>query len=142
MRYCASCILPDSRPGLVIGPDGVCSACTSHGKAAPPIDWDARRQRFAALVEDVKALGRPYDCVIPVSGGKDSTWQVVTCLEYGLRPLAVTWRTPGRTAIGQRNLDNLVGLGVDHIDWQVNPKLEARFMVKSFERYGSTAIPM
>ena len=54
----------------------------------------------------------------------------------------MTWRTPGRTAIGQRNLDNLIALGVDHIDWQINPKVERRFMLRGFERFGSTAIPM
>lgn len=80
--------------------------------------------------------------MIPVSGGKDSTWQVLQCLELGLKPLAVTWRPPGRTAIGQRNLDNLVSLGVDHIDWSINPATEARFMLKAFERTGSTAVPM
>jgi N-acetyl sugar amidotransferase len=80
--------------------------------------------------------------VIPVSGGKDSTWQVVTCLEHGLRPLAVTWRTPGRTRIGQQNLDNLIELGVDHIDYSVNPRVQRRFMLRSFERFGTSAIPM
>jgi hypothetical protein len=54
----------------------------------------------------------------------------------------VTWKTPARTAIGQGNLDNLVALGVDHIDWQISPTVEARFMLKTFERFGSTAIPM
>jgi N-acetyl sugar amidotransferase len=63
-------------------------------------------------------------------------------LEYGLRPLTVTWKTPARTAIGQRNLDNLVRLGVDHIDWQVNPEVEKKFMLKALERFGATAIPM
>jgi hypothetical protein len=56
--------------------------------------------------------------------------------------LAVTWKTPARTDIGQNNLDNLVSLGVDHIDYQINPKVEARFMLKALERFGSTAIPM
>src|SRR6185295_11065451 len=78
----------------------------------------------------------------PVSGGKDSTWQVVTCLEAGLKPLAVTWKPPGRTAIGQANLDNLKRIGVDHIDYTIDPKVEARFMLKAFARFGSTAIPM
>jgi N-acetyl sugar amidotransferase len=142
MRYCASCILPDSRPGLVIGADGICSACASHGTAAPPIDWSQRRERFAALVDEVRPLGRPYDCVIPVSGGKDSTWQVVTCLEWGLRPLAVTWRTPGRTEVGERNLRNLIGLGVDHIDFTVNPDVERRFVLRTLERVGTPAVPM
>jgi hypothetical protein len=66
----------------------------------------------------------------------------VRCLELGLTPLAVTWKTPARTAIGQRNLDNLVEIGVDHIDYRINPKVEARFMLSALETYGSTAIPM
>jgi N-acetyl sugar amidotransferase len=141
MRYCSRCILPETRPGLELGPDGVCSACASHGRRAE-IDWDARRRQFGELVEQVRELERPYDCVIPVSGGKDSTWQTATCLEAGLHPLAVTWRPPGRTDIGEANLRNLVELGVDHIDFSISPKVERAFTLKAFERYGSTAIPM
>ena len=141
MKYCSRCILPDTRPNLVIGPDGVCNACHTHA-ARPQIDSASRRADFARLVENARKESAGYDCVIPVSGGKDSTWQVVTCLEAGLKPLAVTWRTPGRTAIGQANLENLVKLGVDHIDYSVSPMVEARFMLKAFERFGSTAIPM
>jgi N-acetyl sugar amidotransferase len=108
------------------------------------IDWRARAALLAAVVETAKSRAAEpgYDCLIPVSGGKDSTWQTIKCLELGLKPLAVTWKTPARTAIGRANLENLVGLGVDHIDWQINPKVEARFMWKAFERFGSTAIPM
>jgi N-acetyl sugar amidotransferase len=142
MRYCTACILPDTRPGLVLRDDGVCSACRSHGRDAPAIDWDARRERFEELVRETRALDRPYDCVIPVSGGKDSTWQVLTCLEHGLKPLAVTWRTPARTALGQRNLDNLIAQGVDHVDFTVNPRVERRFLLKTLERFGTPAIPM
>ena len=58
------------------------------------------------------------------AGGKDSTWQVLKCLELGLKPLAVTWRPPGRTKIGQENLDNLIRLGVDHVDYSINPNVE------------------
>lgn len=141
MRYCSACVLPDSRPNLELDSEGICSACRTHARK-PAIDWGTRRGAFGQLVENVKAKARGYDCVIPVSGGKDSTWQVVKCLEYGLKPLAVTWKTPARTAVGQRNLDNLIALGVDHIDWQISPKVEARFMIKAFERFGSTAIPM
>jgi N-acetyl sugar amidotransferase len=142
MQYCGHCILPDTRPGLVIGADGVCSACRSHSTISPQIDWDARSRRFAAIVAEVRGIGRDWDCVIPVSGGKDSTWQVVTCLEHGLRPLAVTWRSPGRTPLGAANLQNLVELGVDHMDVTANPRVERRFMLASLKRYGTTAIPM
>ena len=52
-------------------------------------------------------MSNGYDCLTPVSGGKDSTWQIVKCLKYGLNPLAVTWKTSVRTPVGQKNLDNL-----------------------------------
>jgi N-acetyl sugar amidotransferase len=141
MQYCKSCVLPDTRPNLILNAEGVCNACLSHG-AKPFVDWSARERDFRKLVEQVRRRSKGYDCLIPVSGGKDSTWQAVKCLEYGLTPLAVTWKTPARTPVGQRNLNNLVSLGVDHIDYQISPKVESRFMLKALERFGSTAIPM
>src|SRR4051812_31592586 len=108
MRYCQRCILPDTRPGVEIDDSGICSACRAHGRKQADIHWGERAARFTQLVDEVRDLGRRWDCVIPVSGGKDSTWQAVKCLEHGLHPLAVTWKTPVRTELGQRNLDNLI----------------------------------
>lgn len=142
MRYCTRCVLPDTRPGVTLDGNGVCEGCRTHASRGTGIDWGKRRERLEAIFEQVKRRERGYDCIIPVSGGKDSTWQVVTCLEYGLRILAVTWRTPGRTALGQANLDNLMRLGVDHIDYTINPEVERRFMLKALERTGSTGVPM
>ena len=141
MKWCRSCVLPDSRPNLSIGADGVCSACRSHASKRT-IDWAARARAFRDVVANAKARSRGYDCLIPVSGGKDSTWQVVTCLEHGLRPLAVTWRPPGRTALGQRNLDNLIRLGVDHIDYSIDPAVERAFTRRALERFGTPGLPM
>jgi len=141
MRYCKECVLPDTRPGLQIDPDGVCSACKGH-RQKDSIDWASRKDEFEGIIQEAKERNSGYDCVIPVSGGKDSTAQVVKCLEYGLKILAVTWRTPARTDIGQKNLDNLIGLGVDHIDFSISPDVERRFTLLALERYGSTAIPM
>lgn len=143
MRWCSSCVLPDSRPNLFIGHDGICNACKSHAKKCN-IDWSIRADQLHNVADWAKksASSSGYDCLIPVSGGKDSTWQTIQCLELGLRPLAVTWKTPARTLIGQQNLDNLISLGVDHIDYSINPSVEARFMLRAFERFGSTAIPM
>ncbi len=140
-KYCNRCVLPDTRPGLKLGAEGTCGACHAHA-ARPRVDWRAREKAFGQLTARAKGLGRRYDALVPVSGGKDSTWQVARCLEYGLHPLAVTWKTPARTELGRRNLENLVRLGVDHIDFQVNPRVEARFMLEAFRRFGSTAIPM
>ena len=139
--YCRRCILPDTRPHLVLNESGVCNACESH-ESKRVIDWAAREEAFREVVARAKSRSAGYDCLIPVSGGKDSTWQVVKCLEHGLKPLAVTWKTPGRTAIGARNLANLVRLGVDHLDFQVSPVVERKFMYAALCRYGSTAIPM
>ncbi len=141
MRYCRSCILPDTRPNLIIGKDGVCNACKSH-RTKSDIDWDQRALLFRDVVDNAKKRSKGYDCVIPVSGGKDSYWQVIKCLEYDLNPLAVTWKSPARTELGVRNLKALVKLGVDHIDYQVNPKVEKKFMYQALLRYGTTAIPM
>jgi len=141
MKYCKNCILPDTRPNLTLNSAGVCNACESHGTKGS-IDWAAREVALRQVVKHAKARGRGYDCLIPVSGGKDSTWQVLKCLEFGLNPLTVTWRPPGRTDIGVRNLENLVSLGVDHIDYQINPKVERKFMYNALKRYGATAIPM
>ncbi|MEW5704557.1 MAG: N-acetyl sugar amidotransferase [Pseudomonadota bacterium] len=141
MKWCASCVLPDTRPNLRIESDGRCNACHAH-ESKKSIDWPARERALQDVVKRARSRSQGYDCLIPVSGGKDSTWQTVKCLEYGLKALAVTWRTPGRTEIGRRNLENLVALGVDHIDYRINPKVEARFMLKTFKRLGSTGIPM
>lgn len=141
MKYCAHCILPDTRPGLVLEADGICNACHSHAEKKT-IHWQMRADAFAQAAENAKQRSVGYDCLIPVSGGKDSTWQVIKCLEYGLNPLCVTWKTPARTALGEHNLQCLINLGVDHIDYRVSPAVEKKFLTLAYERYGSTAIPM
>ena len=105
MNYCQNCILPDSRPNLSIQENGVCNACLSAA-AKKSIDWDSRHRQLLELVKNTKARAKHngWDCVVPVSGGKDSTWQVLKCLELGLKPLCVTWRTPARNELGQQNL--------------------------------------
>lgn len=141
MRYCSHCVLPDTRPFLKIESDGICNACHAH-RQRPHIDWKSRERAFKSLVRWAKARKAPYDCVIPVSGGKDSTWQVVQCLKYGLHPLAVTWKTPGRSKLGAENLRNLISLGVDHIDFSINPQIEKIFILEALRSEGSPAIPM
>lgn len=141
LSYCSRCVLPDSRPGLSLDAEGVCTACRTHERR-DEIDWPAREAAFESLVARARERSSGYDCLIPVSGGKDSTWQVVSCLQAGLRPLCVTWRPPLRTAVGQRNLDNLVELGVDHIDYRISPDVERRFARAAFARRGDPGIPM
>lgn len=142
MRYCQNCVLPDTRPGIRIGDDGICNACTGHSLKSTTIDWQARATELAEIVDWAKSRNAAYDCIVPVSGGKDSMWQVAKALEMGLRVLAVTWKTPGRTPLGQQNLDALIRLGVDHHDVSINPRTEAAFMLKTLRETGSSAVPM
>jgi len=141
MKWCKNCVLPDTRPNLILDDNGICNACRNHHSKSN-IDWRHRLKELNNVVLNAQSHSSSYDCLIPVSGGKDSTWQTIKCLELGLKPLAVTWRPPGRTPIGQSNLDNLIRLGVDHIDYTINPAVEAKLMLKTFERFGSTGIPM
>lgn len=142
MKYCNHCVLPDTRPNLMILEDGKCNACHSWHEKQNSVDWDARKKALFQLVDDAKKKATVWDCVIPVSGGKDSTWQVIKALELGLKPLCVTWKTPARNTIGQKNLNNLIRLGVDHIDFTINPKIEKIFTLEALKKFGSVAIPM
>lgn len=139
MRYCRRCILPDSRPGVLLDAEGVCRGCRNAEKKGR-IDWGERAAAFREVAARAKARAEGYDCVIPVSGGKDSYWQVVTCLEHGLVPLCVTYVYPGRTALGERNLRNLIGLGVDHVELRLDPKVERRFVEKAFRKTGISGL--
>ncbi len=76
-----------------------------------------------SLVTQTRDKRAKYDCVVPVSGGKDSTWQTVKALEVGLRPLCVTWRTPARSAVGENNLRNLISLAWTILISSINPRL-------------------
>ena len=141
MNYCKKCVLPDTRPNLIILNNGVCSACSSHNKFQPN-HWRVKKLDFIKIVKEIKKKNLLYDCLIPVSGGKDSTWQVVQSLKYGLSPLTFTYKPVFRTKIGQQNLDNLKRIGVHHIDFSISETVEKKFLKKAFIRYGAVAIPM
>lgn len=100
MNRCRTCVMPDTRPDTPFI-DGECSACVSF-RRRPTIDWDARRTALVALLD--RHNGR---CIVPSSGGKDSTYQVMTLLELGADVTVVTARTCHLTDVGRRNIDNL-----------------------------------
>lgn len=130
IRYCTACFYPETKPDLSFNDEGVCSACTSFNARAG-IDWDARRAEFLELVEAYRNTdGNNYDCIVPVSGGKDSTYQVIRLLELGINPLCVTATTDSLSDLGRRNIENLKHMGVDYIEVTSNPKVR-RIMNKT-----------
>lgn len=135
LKYCTKCLYPNTKPDLYFNEQGICSACTAF-EQRKSINWSEREQQFKKLVEYFKFMKNQYDCVIPVSGGKDSTWQVIKALEYGLRPLAVTATTDHLSDIGHANLTNIGRLGVDHIMVNTNSKVRRKINAHTLREIG------
>jgi N-acetyl sugar amidotransferase len=122
MRYCKACILPDTKPGVKFDTEGVCSACRSV-ELKRKIDWSARAAKLHEICDEIRGSnGNGYDCVVPVSGGKDSMYQVYTMSQvYKLRVLAVIIAPHLQTVEGIQNLNCMVeNLDVDLI--KVSPR--------------------
>jgi N-acetyl sugar amidotransferase len=105
MTRCKICVMPDMRPDTEFV-DGVCSACIAY-EQRKLIDWEDRHNSLLNLLENHRRLGGEYDCIVPSSGGKDSTYQVLKLIELGANPLVVTATTCHLTDIGRANIDNL-----------------------------------
>lgn len=126
IKYCTSCMYPETKPDLWFNEEGKCSACINFEERTE-IDWEERKSEFEAITNKYKSIdGSNYDCIIPVSGGKDSTYQVIRVLQAGLNPLCVTAETDSLSEIGRRNLENLKRLGVDHVNVTTNPKVRRK----------------
>ncbi|MCX8157166.1 MAG: N-acetyl sugar amidotransferase [Verrucomicrobiae bacterium] len=121
MRYCKRCVMPDTKPDLYLDEEGICNACRSYERRQA-IDWDARKQELMGILDRYRSKdGRNWDCLIPVSGGKDSTFQVVRMKQLGLNPLCVTATTCDLSDIGRKNIQNLKNQGVDYVEFSPNP---------------------
>lgn len=143
MRYCKRCLQPDTRPGIKFNDEGICYACLYEDEKKT-IDWDERFFELKEIADDAKResrkRGNAYDCVIGVSGGKDSTFQAVYVKEkLGLRPLLVNCMPDEITAVGQHNIDNLNKLsgGFDIISLKLNPVIAKKIARKSFFERGN-----
>ena len=133
MNYCKRCLYPDTKPQLVFDENGICSACKNH-ELKEKIDWKSKEKELKEILEKFRSKNNYYDCIIPVSGGKDSHFQTYTIKEkFGLNPLVVNFHPLDQTEIGKKNLDNLKKLGVDCIEFSPNPNVYlklARFGLK------------
>ena len=139
--YCTKCLYPNTKPHLILNNEGECNACSFVGKKNQ-INWKEREESFLDVVKEFKNnSGEIHDCVIPVSGGKDSTYQVVKALEYGLNPLCVTASTDSLTEIGRKNIENIKNLGVDYIEITLNPLIRKKINKFCLETIGDISWP-
>ena len=137
--YCQKCLVPSTRPQLYYDKNGICSACLNHG-SKKKINWNKRKIEIENLVKKFKKKDN-YDCIIPVSGGKDSTYQVIRCLEYNLKPLCVTASTDDLSLLGRENIENIKNLGVDYIEVTANPVIRKKINKFSLKTIGDISWP-
>jgi N-acetyl sugar amidotransferase len=134
--------MPESRPKLSFDNQGICSACTGADEKEKIIDWKKRENELKTIFDSHRLKNKnQYDCIIPVSGGKDSIYQVhIVKNVYGMNPLCVTFRTDSRTKIGEHNISALRNIGVDHIDFTPNPVGFRKLCKKTFEEVGDCSL--
>lgn len=133
MIRCQTCCMPNTRPDTPFT-GGICSACHSHAKRKD-IDWDGRKKDLLAL------LGRHNGrCIVPSSGGKDSTFQVMTLKALGADVTVVTATTCHLTPIGRANIDNLAR-HARTIEYSPNKIVRAKLNRAGLEMVGDASWP-
>jgi N-acetyl sugar amidotransferase len=141
LTYCKHCVMPDTKPDLRLDEEGVCNACRSYEKRKE-VDWVARHHELLQVLEKYRCRdGSTWDCIVPVSGGKDSTYQVVRMLQLGLNPLCVTSTTCDLSELGRKNIENLKHLGVDYVEMSPNPLIRAKLNRIGLTQVGDISWP-
>lgn len=140
MKYCVKCVMPDSRPGITFNEEGVCSACQCY-ENRKNINWETRWEEFKVLCDRYRGMNGPngYDCMIAVSGGKDSHFQTyIMKVVMGMNPLLVTVEDNFEmTEAGKHNLKNISeAFGCDVISMKPNIKAQKAIMKYTFSKYG------
>lgn len=118
LKICSRCIYDERVDGIFFDENGVCNYChqVDSLKKQYATGTEEGALRFSAIVDEIKKAGRgkPYDCVIGVSGGTDSSYLAYLALKYGLRPLAVHYDNTWNSAIATQNIRKiLTGLNLD-----------------------------
>lgn len=138
LTYCMRCCLPETVEGITFDEMGICTACQSSEQKMH-IDWTDRERQLKELLDTAKAnAGDNYDCIIPISGGKDSFFQLhVLVKQYGMNPLAVTFNHNWLSETGYKNLMlALETFQVDHIQYTPNRKKVNDLARKSLQKIG------
>ena len=140
MQFCSRCLYTDQHPlHLTFDKHGVCSGCRIHDEK-DVLDWRERGERLRVILEQYRCrTGNNYDCIVPVSGARDSYFIVHTIKNvYRMNPLLVTYNKQYNTAVGVRNLANLrMRFDCDIMTLTVNPEMVKKITRTTMRRFGS-----
>ena len=142
MKYCLKCLQPDTRPNSKFSENGICPACVYHEKTKD-IDWVDRFETMRdILTKFPRKKNQFFDCIIGVSGGKDSTRQALWAREkLGLNPLLVCLTYPPEqiTQRGSNNISNLIRLGFDVLNVAPAPQNWRKIVKEGFLNFTNWA---
>lgn len=140
VQYCTRCCMPATAEGLAFDELGICQPCRSSEQKIS-INWVEREKALRTLLDSYRGRSKSgYDCIVPISGGKDSTFQLhVLTKIYKMKCLAVTFSHNWYTEVGKYNLNLcLEKFDVDHIMFTPNNKLIGKLAKESLYKIGDS----
>ena len=137
MKRCTKCNLPETHETIIFDGQGVCNICSQQDFKNSSIDWGKRKKDLGVLIEEYRGKN-DYDCIVPFSGGKDSTWTLNYLVkEYGLKPLVVRFDHGFMRPNLEANVKSTMRkLGVDMHTFTPNWKVVQKLMLQSFLEKG------
>ncbi|KKS26417.1 MAG: LPS biosynthesis protein [Parcubacteria group bacterium GW2011_GWA2_42_11] len=137
LKRCVKCVMPETWESINFDERGVCNICQNAKIKKEKIDWPKKKREFEALISDYKNKGQ-YDCIIPFSGGKDSTFTLYAAVKYfGLKPLVVSFDHGFyRPRMLANRVRVLKKIGVDFISFRPSWTVVKKLMLESLMRKG------
>jgi len=120
MKRCSRCILPDTYPHIDFNNNGICSVCNAYDQRWAEYNWAGKKEDLARIFAKAKKKQRKYDCLVPVSGGRDSSYVLYVCTQvYNLKCLAVNFDNGFVSAAAAQNLRAMAHrFGADFVYWK------------------------
>lgn len=141
ISYCTRCLMPDSRPRIHFDKEGVCNACRHAESKEDGIDWKARHTEFCEILDHYRSTDGSWDCVVPWSGGKDSSSIAYKLkYEYDMNPLLVTFSPMMPNEVGNHNREAMIQAGFDHLFIRPNQKIHRHLARRFFIERGNQKV--
>lgn len=140
IKICERCLMPSSRPRVLFNEDGICNSCIYLEKKNN-IDWNLREKEFVEICNINRSKNGNYDCIVPWSGGKDSS-SIAHKLKfkYNMNPLLVTFSPLIPSNIGDINRKKLINCGLDSYFFSPDGRVSRYLSRRFFEERGNPKV--